>query len=142
MNLSQEQAVFRPEPNENLRSPIIFGRKYFDAFERFSNKAKFTIQAPMANQSTKANAIAFVAQCVKRMGVEMIEAIELGNEPDLYETQNIRDPPYLPRDFAIETANHIKSLEAGIPNLPQGRIFQVFEKSSQMADDKPQWQYA
>jgi hypothetical protein len=79
-----------PDCPYSSEDTFVLGRSYFDTFKRFQS-AVMTIQAPMIpvkpdskDEDWIPNSMEFVEQAVNALGIERVNAIALGNEPDYY----------------------------------------------------------
>ncbi|CAM1507950.1 Fc.00g047980.m01.CDS01 [Cosmosporella sp. VM-42] len=142
VDLNQEEAVILTDGmNEGLRSKSTLGRAWFDGFEKLKN-VRFIIQFGFARNRghNYGQAVNYVQHALDRMGgcdSGKLEAVELGNEPNLYERQTRRAPGYTVEDYAKEAATYMDVLQGNISCLKTGRKFQVWQKSSNI--DHPEW---
>jgi hypothetical protein len=114
---------------------MTLGKPFFDAFGAFNN-TKFSIDLPLARYNVT-NAVEMTKDSITAMGVENLFTIEIGNEPNFYIEQAGRPKTYGPADYAKEVKNYIDALEAGVPNLPGDRLFQLWEHWTE--DGNPLW---
>ena len=108
-------------PN-GLHTNITLGTSWIAGFGRIPN-ANWTIQVPLARRTPVDNVLTFANACINAVpgGLHAVEAIEIGNEPDLYSvtpTPNTDRPStYGPADYAKEWRALGQALENGIPAL-------------------------
>lgn len=67
---------------------------------------------------------------VQNIGLDNLEALELGNEVDLYVKQGSRPTGYGPADYVAEFHNYSDWL-VGALDLPDGPLFEVLTLSIQ-----------
>ncbi|KAJ9157257.1 Glycoside hydrolase family 79 protein [Pleurostoma richardsiae] len=136
-DLSQQENVIWPEGDDDgLESNITFGSTWFDSLGVLNN-TKYMLQFPLArdNGTNYTNAVEFVQSCIDAMGVEKLQSIEIGNEVDLFVTQGFRNSSYGPENYADEVKTYMDLLSRNITELPDGKIFQIFDKSSEVDEE-------
>jgi hypothetical protein len=129
--------VIWPEGDDDgLESNITFGSTWFDSLGVLNN-TKYMLQFPLArdNGTNYTNAVEFVQSCIDAMGVEKLQSIEIGNEVDLFVTQGFRNSSYGPENYADEVKTYMDLLRRNITELPDGKIFQIFDKSSEVDEE-------
>lgn len=117
-------------PIDKLFSPVTLGQNFTDALEKVPN-VRYIIQVPLAN-TTISNTVAFTQAMLQHISADKFEAIEVGNEPNLYDGQWFRDPdnlrrnkPYTPAEYVAELQTYTTAIVQRVPNLPSGLIFHV-----------------
>jgi hypothetical protein len=68
------------------------------------------------------------------MGSDNLDAIEIGNEPDLYPGQNIEKPDHGVKDYVREWRRFADLIENKV-ELPKGPIFQALTYSPHNRND-------
>ena len=76
------------------------------------------------------NAVKFSRQCIESMGKSNLFSIEIGNEPDLYVPQGVQNSTYSVKEYVEQVHRYIGNITEQVETLPEGRIFQTFDKSS------------
>lgn len=85
------------------------------------------------------NAVEFAKDCVEAIGIENLNALEIGNEPDLYNAsgffpnQTDRPSSYQPPDYVAEFTEFAEALESSL-TLGAGPNFQALGYSNFVAD--------
>ena len=83
------------------------------------------------------NSVDFVQHSLEVMGSKRLHAVEIGNEVDIFAAQGWRNDSYTARNYAEEAKTYIDLLSANVTGLPEGRAFQVFDRSSE--NDRSRW---
>jgi len=113
-----------------------FGPSYWKCFKAFPS-ASFVFSVPLGINDTT-TAAAFAKTGIDAVGLQNIEAIELGNEPDLWPGTNAMGVPLLPplyqghitNDSYVYTFGAFASAVSAALDLPQNQpIFQAFDTS-------------
>jgi hypothetical protein len=78
--------------------------------------------APVANISFS-DCIRQSELAVRSIGANNLNALELGNEPDLYVTQGYRDRGWGPANWTSQWKNFAKAVSQNV-SLPAGPIYQ------------------
>lgn len=128
-----------------LHTNITLGASWVESFKHIPN-ANWTVQVPLARRNPVDNVVAFANACINAIpgGLQRVEAIEIGNEPDLYRStpQPNTDRPssYSPADYAAEWQTMGTNLENGIPALKTDQPrFQAGSLASGAAEENPPW---
>ncbi|KAF2159925.1 glycoside hydrolase family 79 protein [Zasmidium cellare ATCC 36951] len=132
-NSSQPQGNFWPYNNtkeDGLLSPVTLGVNFTKALDKVPN-VRYIIQVPLAN-STVDNTVNFTKAMLQHIPAEKFEAIEVGNEPNLYDGQCFRsldncrrNKTYTPEDYVADLQIFTTAITQQVPNLPSGDIFHV-----------------
>lgn len=126
-NASQAAGNSWPDNDNDLLAPVILGKQFSDGFKKV-NGVRYIIEVPLANSSVE-NAVNFTQAMLQNICSSKLEAIEVGNEPNLYETQEYaghkKRESYSPQDYVSELTTYINAIIDGVPALPQGSIFHV-----------------
>jgi len=131
--------VFAPNGTANgLLSNFTFGRPWFDGFANLKN-VTYTMHFALARDHGKnyTNAVQFTQRCIDSMGPEKLHAVAIGNEPDLFATQDQRPTSYGPAEYVDEAKTYMSLLGSNVSGIPSGRAFQIFDRSSE--DNRPRW---
>ena len=83
------------------------------------------------------NGVEFIQHSLDVMGPERLQAVEIGNEVDIFAAQGWRNDSYTARNYADEAKTYMDLLSANVTGLPEGRGFQVFDRSSE--NDRDRW---
>lgn len=137
-NASQPQGTVWPYENfkdDGLLAAVIHGKPFADALSNVPN-VRYIIEVPLPN-STISNTVSFVNAMTQHAGVEKLEAVEVGNEPNLYTGQYFRGHPrredYSPQQHVEELKNYMNAIISSMPGLPTGNILHV----GSLADSAP-----
>ncbi|ORY57850.1 uncharacterized protein BCR38DRAFT_448818 [Pseudomassariella vexata] len=122
------------------------GPGYWELCQNFPN-AQYIIQIPLATTNVN-ETVAWAKSAVEIVGIDKIQAIELGNEPDLYSPNFTEDqdgvsvtlgPPDYQGKFTNETyvrnwTTYAAAVIAGV-DLPTEPIFQAFDVAAHVGAD-------
>jgi hypothetical protein len=101
------------------------GKLWLAGFKNYNPGTRFTIEVPLA-RNHPANRISFVNACIDAIpgGTRQLDAVEIGNEPDLYPTYPRlpcapphRHSGYGPSEYSAEWKAAAKSLSDGVDAL-------------------------
>ncbi|KAK4500543.1 hypothetical protein PRZ48_008732 [Zasmidium cellare] len=121
---------FKDNDVDGLLAPVTLGVNFTDALEKVEG-VRYIIQVPLAN-TTVENTVNFTKAMLEHIPPEKFEAIEIGNEPNLYDGQCLRSKdncrrkkPYTPEEYVGELQIYTTAIVEEVPNLPDGDIFHV-----------------
>ena len=117
------------------------GSRWFAFFENLEN-VRFILQFGFARDYGRnlTEAVGYIHHALIRLGgcnTTKLQAVELGNEPNLYQGQHARGSHYNIEEYANEATKFIEALQRNMTCLGEGRRYQVFQKSSEI--DHPEW---
>ncbi|KAI0015240.1 hypothetical protein F4780DRAFT_764684 [Xylariomycetidae sp. FL0641] len=116
-----------PSGRKALDEDKIFGKPFFEAFSAMP-EAKYVIQVGLSVKNIT-GAVSFTKECIEKIGMDQLYAIEIGNEPGWYKPR-WRGAAYDGAGYANDAKEYIMDLLREIPDLPKGRIFQVWDNSN------------
>lgn len=135
-NASQPDVVVKPaNPNNvNVLWGIVLGADYFESFANFPN-SNFTFQVPLAESegSPSWDALDQTRLALGNLSISRLDSLEIGNEPDLYVDQGLRDSGYDPVEYVAEVLayeEYLKGNLTGDLTLPSGPLFQALTYAS------------
>ncbi|KAJ6506729.1 hypothetical protein C8R45DRAFT_1175913 [Mycena sanguinolenta] len=106
-----------------LHTNITIGTPWVLAFEHFdASLTRYTLQVPLARKNVS-NGVEFANACVKTMpgGPAQLDAVEIGNEPNLYPSSGCggpdRGPNFTPEVYANGWNGYAEKLQAGVAGL-------------------------
>ena len=122
-NATQQPAIQRDNPNDhNLTANVTVGPTWMEGFT-YHDDMRYILQVPLArNQLNKT--VAFTKAAVQAIGVDNLEAIEIGNEPDLYVGQSKRPKGYDLSDWTQQFLQYADAISQNV-DLPSGPIYQA-----------------
>ena len=122
-NASQTQTFLRDDPNDHsLLANITVGPTWMEGFTHIKN-VSYVLEVPLArNQLNKT--IAFTKAAVQSIGKNNLEAVEIGNEPDLYVGQGKRLKGYNLSAWVQEFLRYTDAISQNV-DLPTGPIYQA-----------------
>lgn len=106
------------------------GPSYWELTKNFPN-AKFIIQVPMAIRNL-IEAVVWARSAADIIGIDRIQAFELGNEADLYPDPRLKPPYYqghLSNETYVGNFTAYAAVIAAAVRLPDGPLFQAFDTS-------------
>ncbi|EKG14417.1 Glycoside hydrolase superfamily [Macrophomina phaseolina MS6] len=121
----------------NLFANITVGKSWTEGFRQFHDVV-WDLQVFLARKNLS-NAVEFAKDCVEAIGIENLNALEIGNEPDLYNAsgffpnQTDRPSSYQPPDYVAEFTEFAEALESSL-TLGAGPNFQALGYSNFVAD--------
>lgn len=126
-NAGQTQAIVNADPNNhNLTANRSVGPAWLEGFTRTTN-VSYVLQVPLARKNLS-NTIAFTKAAVQAIGKSNLEAIEIGNEPDLYvspsQKKRVPPPPYNISSWTQEFLQYANAISQNV-DLPAEPIFQA-----------------
>ena len=118
----QTQTFLRDNPSDHtLTANITVGPTWMEGFRHIKN-VSYVLEVPLArNQLNKT--IAFTKAAVQAIGKNNLEAVEIGNEPDLYVGQGKR-LGYNESAWAQEFLQYTDAISQNV-DLPTGPIYQA-----------------
>ncbi|KAK7471205.1 hypothetical protein VKT23_002614 [Stygiomarasmius scandens] len=118
------QATKNTTTENGLRTNITFGTPWVEGFKHWDN-VLYTLQVPFARKNLS-NAIELVRACINAMPnqVQDLEAIEIGNEPNLYPGAD-RNASYSPANYAREWDSFAGAMLGNISRLNGKEWFQA-----------------
>ena len=128
---SEDQATYDPNqadavkwttPNNGLTDPVSLGPRWLDAFKPI-RRAKYTVEIPLAT-GTLETSVDFAKAVVGAIDPDALDALEVGNEPDLYVPQDKRRAPYGPPEYVPQFIQYSNAIRANT-SLPTGPFFQA-----------------
>ncbi|KAH8646247.1 hypothetical protein BX600DRAFT_519085 [Xylariales sp. PMI_506] len=124
-NASQTKGNYWPDHDTGLLDPVILGKPFADGFGKVSG-VRYILEVPLAN-TTVNNTVQFTKDLLQSIDTSSLEAIEVGNEPNLYPSpgQHKRPSSYTPQDYVNELKTYISAIVNGVPDFPQRPIFHV-----------------
>ena len=111
------------------------GPSYWQLCHHFSNTTTFVVQLPMATTNIS-ETIAWATSAVNTIGWDQIEALEPGNEADLYGIDNLKPPKYqgflTNETYASLFVNYSTAITAAldVPPRQARRMYQALDTSS------------
>jgi hypothetical protein len=83
---------------------------------------RYILNVPLAN-STVDKTVQFTKDVLQHIDVSKLEAIEVGNEPNLYESQTWhghfkRNPPYTPQEYVTELKKYTDAIMKNVRAEP------------------------
>lgn len=124
----------------SLFANITVGSGWLDGFGQFSgDNVVWDLQVFLARKNLS-NAVEFAKDCVAAIGVENLNALEIGNEPDLYNAvgffpdETDRPADYGPEDYVAEFTEFADAIEGNVSALESGPNFQALAYSNLVAD--------
>ncbi|KAI5459591.1 hypothetical protein BGZ63DRAFT_405554 [Mariannaea sp. PMI_226] len=139
-DLNQKKAIeIQQGHHDGLKVNNTLGQQWFDTFDRLGN-VSFILQFGFARDHGKnyTEAVGYIQNVLNKIGgcnSPRFQAVELGNEPNLYVGQEVRSKGYELEDYIHESAGSIHVLRRNISCLNEGRKFQVFQKSSRLIQE-------
>ncbi|KAF2728165.1 hypothetical protein EJ04DRAFT_592263 [Polyplosphaeria fusca] len=139
-NASQTVPLVKPTPpipNKGLWGYSI-GPSYFESLVNFNN-SKFIWMLPMAHANDlhmSQDALHQSKLAVNKLG-NKLEMLELGNEPNLYIPQKMRDNGYDPARYVAEALQHQKDFQGNVSSLPANTKYQALAYASNV--DRTIW---
>ncbi|KAK0638316.1 Beta-glucuronidase [Lasiodiplodia hormozganensis] len=141
---AQAEAVRFENPDlatfSSLFANITVGSGWLDGFGQFSgDNVVWDLQVFLARKNLS-NAVAFAKDCVDAIGAGNLNALEIGNEPDLYNAvgffpgQTDRPADYGPEDYVAEFTEFADAIEGNVSALESGPNFQALAYSNLVAD--------
>ncbi|KAJ7029768.1 hypothetical protein C8F04DRAFT_1043127 [Mycena alexandri] len=126
-NASSDEAVNLTDPRLicHLNANRTIGSPWLSAFKNFNPRTRFTLQVPLA-RNHPVNRLDFARACIDALpnGTQQLDAIEIGNEPNLYPVApslpcGLPDRPkgYGPDDYSAEWKAAAKNLTGGVDAL-------------------------
>ena len=126
-NASQKEANhwLYDKPTDGLLVPISLGQDWLAGFSKIPG-ARYILEVPLANSSVK-ETVDFTREVLKGIKPESLEAIEIGNEPNLYDTQTYRGQtkrpkPYTVAEYVGEFLKYSNAISSNV-SLPSRTIF-------------------
>lgn len=116
------------------------GASYWELCDSFPD-AQYIIQVPLATTNVS-EAVAWTQSAVDTIGWDRIQAIEVGNEPDLYPSRGasgaLLQPPNYQAKLTNETyvgnfTKYVSAIAAAV-SLPDRPIFQAFDEAENSFD--------
>ena len=121
-----------------LQSNITFGAPWFDGLGTLNNTKYIMAYALARHRGTNyTNSVEFIQHSLDTMGPDKLQAVEIGNEVDIFAAQNWRNDFYTAQNYAKEAKSNMDLFASNITNLPEGRMFQIFDRSSE--NDRARW---
>ncbi|KAK7471206.1 hypothetical protein VKT23_002615 [Stygiomarasmius scandens] len=119
-----------------LHTKITIGAPWIESFKHWDN-VLYTLQVPLARKNLS-NAIEFARACIDAMPnhVQDLEAIEIGNEPNLYPRID-RNDSYGPVNYAREWDRFAGAIVGNISRLNGKEWFQAMTFSSEVDPNGP-----
>lgn len=133
-NGTQTEEVVPPagqSPPQTVKPYLRIGQSYFSNFKNFPG-AKYILMVPLAHYNTQ-NALTWARQGLLQIGAKNLQAIEIGNEPDLYPAFNATNATKYVNNFLKLEAAILKSLAFALPKGTT-QLFQALDISSGHAD--------
>lgn len=123
----------------NLFANITVGSTWIEGFRQFKDAdVVWDLQVFLARKNLS-NAVEFAKDCVDAIGIEKLNTLEIGNEPDIYKSSgffpNVTDRPssYLPPDYVAEFLEFADALTGNL-TLGAGPNFQALGYSNFVVD--------
>ncbi|KAK2589849.1 hypothetical protein QQS21_012471 [Conoideocrella luteorostrata] len=115
---NQKEPVTPPQNGAGIGQKFTWGPTFFEGFKNFPG-TRFVYDIPFAKLN-RSNSLAQAKEALHSIGMENLEALEIGNEPDLYVRQGVRSKPYGPAEYSAEWKAYSDWLVAslGLPNKP------------------------
>ncbi|KAK5164063.1 uncharacterized protein LTR77_010154 [Saxophila tyrrhenica] len=119
------------------------GPSYWDLTDLVPD-AVYVIQVPLAVTNVS-ESVLWAKTAIESIGIDRIQALEVGNEPDLYAdngpvgTRGL-GPPYYQGTLTNETytgnfTKYVRAIKAAIDDIPKKHFFQAFDTSSHLGAD-------
>ena len=126
---NQQQANCWPydKPTDGLLVPIVLGRDWLAGFKNVPG-ARYILELPLANSSVE-QTVQFAKDVLKGIDSQSLEAVEVGNEPNLYPTQEYRGKTkrpstYAPKDYVSEFLRYSQAVASNV-TLPSAAIYHI-----------------
>ncbi|KAK7002412.1 glycoside hydrolase family 79 protein [Favolaschia claudopus] len=132
---SMDNSLFSPKLTTNFTLPIgnltqcrlhtniTIGQPWVDAFAYLNGSlARYTLQIPLARKNVT-NGIDFANACLRKMpgGLGQVDALEIGNEPNLYAADGCegkdRGPNFTPEVYARGWSGYARRLQGGVQGM-------------------------
>ncbi|OAQ85232.1 glycoside hydrolase family 79 protein [Purpureocillium lilacinum] len=128
-NFNPDQAlpVTPPQQGAGIGQKFVFGPVFYEGFRNWPG-TRWVYDVPFA-KSNKTNSQYEARAAVDNIGLENLEALEIGNEVDLYVKQGSRPGGYGPAEFSADWRAYADWL-VGALGLPAGPLFQTLTLSS------------
>lgn len=127
-NDTQVKGNFWPYGNDGLLAPVTLGQAFGQGLSNVPD-VRYIITVPFAN-STADQAVQFTTDILQYINISQVEALEIGNEPNLYDGQEWRghykrNAPYTPTEYVAELQEYTDAILNNVPHLPTDPIFHV-----------------
>ena len=141
---SQEEAALPSAEVYNYQDigGTSIGPAYWDLCHIIPN-SKYIVQFPMAHTNVS-ESVLWARTAAERIGIDLIEAFEPGNEGDLYSTEEPPNPGLGPPDFQGTLTNesytgnftrYVDAVKAAV-DIPNEPFFQAFDVSTPILDNR------
>lgn len=112
-----------PKAQEGKPIPkdLILGPSFFEGFSNFPGM-KWVYSTPMVTENFT-DCVSQASMAIESIGVNNLDALELGNEPDLYYTQHLQPPSWDLEKYVSQWKRYAAAVSENTI-LPQGPIFQ------------------
>jgi hypothetical protein len=125
-NPSQDGATVPPMIGDGIGQKFVFGPEFYEGFNNWPN-TQWIYDIPFA-QKNHTDSVYEATYALKGIGDKLF-ALEVGNEPDLYMNQGVRNSPYGPAQYASEWDEYVSFLTRNL-SLPTGPMFQTLTLAS------------
>ena len=135
-NPDQEAPITPPQSGAGIGQKFVFGPTFYEGFKNWPG-TRWIYDVPFAKLNHTLS-LDQAKAAVDSIGLQNLEALELGNEVDLYTNpkQNVRNSSWSPAEYADQFHTYSDWLVNAL-KLPNGPLFEVLTLSS--AHPGAQW---
>lgn len=105
----------------------MFGPSFYEGFKNWPG-TRWVYDVPFAKLN-HTDSFDQAQAAIKNIGLDNLEALEIGNEVDFYVKQGVRNASWSPAEYASQFNTYADWL-AGALTLPSGHLFQVLTLGS------------
>jgi hypothetical protein len=126
-NPDQTGSVEPPQEGDGIGQRFVFGPSFYEGFQNWPG-TRWIYTVPFAKQN-KTLSYDQGKAAVDNIGLTNLEALEIGNEVDLYVNQGVRPAGWGPQDYAAQFLNYSEWLTNAL-DLPNGPLYETITLSS------------
>ncbi|KAJ5604412.1 glycoside hydrolase family 79 protein [Penicillium lagena] len=126
-NPAQTSPIEPPMQGSGVQQKFVLGPDFYEGFGNFPD-TRWVYDIPFANQN-HTDSLDLGLAAVHQIGFQSLDALEIGNEVDLYVGQGVRPAGWGPQNYTVDFLNYAEFLTDAL-NLPNYPIFQTLTLSS------------